>query len=169
MTVDHCKPAFKHDNRIANLRLANQSLQVHNQLKRKQSIDKYKGVQFKWPHYFAIIGHTRYGKYIRAEDAAQRANVEYAKLYDGQASLNVIDWNIVTTKDNRITPQMITREFIEQLEYVHDFENLLRVMKLDTGNGGPYKLSTFRGKDIPDLRKYIFHDVMMQYLVEYQN
>jgi hypothetical protein len=155
LTVDHYNPAFKHDNRIGNLRLASQSVQVHNQLKRKSSIDKYKGVQFKWPNYVAIIGHTRYGKYPRAEDAAQRANEEYAKMFEGQATLNVIDWNITTTKENRITPEMITREFIENLEYVHDFGNLLQVMKLDTGNGGPFQLKIFRGNHIPELRKYL--------------
>jgi len=155
LTIDHRISSNKFDNRLSNLRLADRSLQGHNQVKRSTSLDKYKGVQFRWPNYIAVIGHTRYGKYARAEDAARRVNEEYAKLYNGQATLNNIDWSVVTTKDNRITLDMITREFIENLIDVKDFDNLLRVLKLDAVNGGPFQTSKLRGCHIPELKRYL--------------
>ena len=154
-SIDHIKSNMKLDNRMSNLRPADPSLQIHNQLKKRSSLDKYRGIQFRWPKYVAIIGHTRYGKYDRAEDAAQRANEEYAKIYGENATLNVIDWSIVTTKETRITREMITRTFIQSLTNIKDFENLLKVMKLDTGNNGPIQLKTLRGKDIPNLKIYL--------------
>jgi|GEM_PF-1326327 len=154
-SIDHIKSDMKFDNRIFNLRPADQRLQIHNQLKKSSSLDKYRGIQFRWPNYRAIIGHTQYGKYARAEDAAQRANEEYSKIYGENATLNVIDWSIVTTKETRITREMITRTFIQSLTNIKDFENLLKVMKSDTGNNGLIQLKTLRDKDIPNLKIYL--------------
>lgn len=154
-SIDHVNSKCKLDMRLNNLRPADQRLQNHNKSKRYSVLDKYRSVEFIWPYFRVVIDHVFYGKFERAEDAAQKANDVYSEIYEDNANLNEIDWNIVTTKDNRITLNMINEEFINKLTRLADFDNLIRVMRLDHDSGGPITVSSIKKKNIPTIKQQI--------------
>lgn len=154
-SIDHIKSEQKLDNRICNLRLADRKLQSHNQAKKSSFLDKYRGVEFRGNDYLAVIGKETYGPYKSAEEAAKRANEEFTRIYGDDASLNIIDWSKTTTAENRITLDMINREFIEKLSLAKDFKNLIRVLGLNVRSGGTISVANFKGKHIPEFRKWL--------------
>jgi hypothetical protein len=162
MTVDHIN-GFKWDNRLCNLRLAEPRLQSHNRGKYGNTLDRFKGVSFTGHSYMVVIEDTVYGYYECEEDAARRANELYIGLYGGQARLNVVP-NTVTTKDNRLPREMITREYIENITYMKEMKHLIRILKLNEGNGGPYNFEKIKGCHLETIREQILSNEF-QYII----
>ncbi len=162
MSIDHIESSKKSDNRIQNLRLATQRIQCHNQSKLSGSIDKYRGVHFKWPYYVPFVDGKRYGNYDRAEDAAAKANEVFIEVYGAHASLNVIDWSVITTKENRIPLESLNREFIQGITLLNDLENVIRIMKLNTALKNPIATSSLRLKHMPAIKQRIIDEYFPQ-------
>lgn len=153
MTVDHIN-GFKWDNRLCNLRLAEPRLQNHNKAKFGNTLDRFKGVSFTGHSYMVVIEDTVYGYYECEEDAARHANVIYTEMYGDQARLNMVP-NTVTTKYNRLPLEMITREYVENITTVKEMKHLIRVLKLNEGNGGPYNFERIKGRQLETIREEI--------------
>jgi hypothetical protein len=151
MTVDHINSDAKLDNRLCNLRLADKRLQGHNRSKYVNSLDRFKGVSFTGHSFMIVIENRTYGCYETEEEAAYRANEIYFQLYGANAKLNVVP-NTRTTKENRLPLEMITRAYIENISLVKELKHLIRVLRLNVGNGGPYNLEQLKGADLEQIR-----------------
>ena len=136
MSVDHVISKNILDVRVQNLRLADRSLQNHNRDMSQNRIDKYKGIQFTTSGYEVKVNHKYYGTYQTAEEAAEKANDIYIKIYGNNATLNVIDNSKQTTKYNRIPDEYITKEYIMSLTKVIDVQNIVMTKDLNTKKGG---------------------------------
>jgi hypothetical protein len=154
MTVDHIVSTRKLDNRFCNLRLADKRLQGHNRTKYTNNLDRFKGVSFTGHSFMVVIEDKVYGYYETEEEAAHKANQVYFQLYGQNALLNVVP-NTRTTKDNRLPREMITRAYIESIGHVKELKHLIRVLKLNEGNGGPYNLEKTKGKQLLAIRDEI--------------
>lgn len=146
-TIDHINSSKPLDNRLINLRLATKSLQTHNQVKRKYSFDKYKGVNYMKGVYHIFIDHHSWGSFQSAEEAAFGANQIFWRQYGTDALLNNIDYNQRTTKENRIPNEIITAELILGLRYVKDLRNIIIKKKLNVGAKGPFRTADIRCKN----------------------
>jgi len=157
MTVDHIKSDNILDVRLKNLRLADRSLQNHNRDMSQNRIDKYKGIIFSTSGYTVIVNNCNYGTYKTAEEAAEKANEIYTKIYGNQATLNIIDYSKQTTKYNRIPEENITEEYIISLTKVCDVKNIITMKCLNTTN-----------KDRLNNNKIILKNVKLETLDEYK-
>ena len=155
-TIDHIN-GNRLDNQLKNLRLATRRLQGHNQKKREGSIDKYKGVVFRWPNYHAYIERKDYGAFERAEHAARRANEIFTQLYGKDARLNVIDWTEMTTCDNRISLDAITVEFVRELSNIQDIICVIKMLKLDVKQGGLLKITSIKSRNMDAVKVHIMN------------
>ena len=72
MSVDHIKSEAILDVRLQNLRIADRSLQAHNQDRSKNRIDEYKGIKPTISGYTVEINRKYYGLYQTAEKAAEK-------------------------------------------------------------------------------------------------
>ncbi|HSW76475.1 MAG TPA: HNH endonuclease [Candidatus Saccharimonadales bacterium] len=140
MTIDHIKSDNIFDIRLTNLRLADRSLQAHNKNKLTTCIDKYKGVTFNGSNYQVNINNIYYGSFETEEEAALKANEIYPKIYGENAKLNDINFSKQTTKENRISSDMITKEFILNITKVTDLKNIVIIKNLNVSNGGQITL-----------------------------
>ena len=138
-TVDHANSEFPLDCRLQNLRPATKGLQSHNQKKRKGRIDKYKGVNYMKGKFHTFVDHISHGSYESAEEAAEHANYLFKQKYGAQARLNVIDHTKKTTKENRIPDEMITLDFILELELIKDLRDIAVRKGLNKKAGGPLR------------------------------
>lgn len=154
MTIDHIN-GNRSDNRICNLRLADASLQGHNKEKIDSPIEKYRCVTFNGTKFMVMMLAKFIASYDTAEDAAKRANEEFVLLYGKNAKLNEIDWTKRTTKDNRITLDMINRPFVESLTTKVDIKNLIVVLHLDKQHGGNISLRKFKSKHIKPFKEWL--------------
>lgn len=155
MTIDHINND-RRDNRLDNLRLATRALQVHNQPKHDTSVDKYKGLHFKWPHYHVIIGGKSYGKFAWAEVAAEEANKVFASIYGKDARLNQIVRGEHTNCWNRIPRSVITCKYIRSLEKIQDVICVAKVIGMDVEEGGPYVVNLkMKSEDVKDFKRQI--------------
>jgi hypothetical protein len=136
MTVDHVISTNIFDVRLDNLRLADPSLQNHNKIITKKSLDIYRGVSFQGNVFKVNISHIHYGSFDTAEKAAEKANEIYTLKYGKNALLNKIDYTTITTKDSRIPDNIITKDFIMNLKSITDLKNLINKKTLDSVNGG---------------------------------
>ena len=72
LSVDHVISKDILDVRLQNLRLADHSLQAHNQDRSKNRIDEYKGIRFSVSGYEVKVNCKYYGTYDTAEEAAKK-------------------------------------------------------------------------------------------------
>jgi hypothetical protein len=157
MTVDHIKSHKILDVRLKNLRLANRSLQSHNKNKLKTLIDKYKGVVFTGNSFSTEINGKYYGRYETAEEAAEKANEVFINIYGLEAKLNNIDFTKRTTKDNRMTEEMITKDFILNITTVINLKNVITIKKLNVTNGGFISLSKVKLCNLEEYKSLIIN------------
>lgn len=147
-TVDHKKSKEPLNNRVVNLRPASKALQTHNQMKKKDSVEKYKGINYMKGLYHVFINHQSWGSYKTEEEAAEAANVMFTDIYGSDARLNVIDKTKKTTQYNRIPDEVITRKYILSLKYVKDVYNIIINKKLNAKAGGPFKVADIKGEHL---------------------
>ena len=88
------------DNRLCNLRVSNDSFNIHNKTKKKNASSKYYGVYFaKDRQKFVVeiakdkIKH-RAGVFVNEEDAARAADKLATELYGSYANLNFLNANL---------------------------------------------------------------------------
>lgn len=131
-TVDHINNN-KLDNRLANLRLATPRLQSHNREKKPDEFNRYRGVKVNSKTFTTFVDGKSYGNFKTAEEAAEKANEIYTKLYGKAARLNVIDWSTRTTWDNRIPLSSINRQLIKDLKTIKDALTVMATMGMKVG------------------------------------
>lgn len=144
MTIDHIKSNQLFDVRLQNLRLGDASLQNHNRILVRKGIDTYTGVQFRRGKFAVGIAGNHYGSYETAEEAAEKANEIYKLKYGENATLNDIDYTKTTTKHNRISDDILTREFVIQLSTIIDLRNIIMMKKLNKQNGGTVSVGNIK-------------------------
>lgn len=155
MTVDHVISSNIMDVRLQNLRLADHSLQNHNKNVSKNRIDKYRGISFKGSNYEVTINECYYGMYKTAEEAAEKANEIYTKIYGDDANLNIIDHSKKTNKFNRIPSENITKEYIINLTKVVDVKNIVTAKNLNYKAGGEIKLDKIKLDNLNEYKQII--------------
>lgn len=161
LSIDHINNN-RIDNRLENLRLANQSLQSHNRDIVKSPIDKHRGVTFSWPYFYVCVtGEPRKEAFETLEMAALTVNEIYKKLYGVNARLNQVDLRVRTTCWTRIPRDMITRSFVKSLTRLQDVICVVKVLKMDKEQGGRYDLRGFKKEHIEEAKKQI-----LRYLIE---
>lgn len=156
-SIDHIISSRKDDNRLKNLRLASQSLQKHNQDKilRDNVGDKYKGVYFGSSSYIVNISGIYYGSYETEEAGASKANEIFREIYGNDAYQNQIDFSKKTTKDNRISEEIITKEFIENIKFKKDLVNIISLKKLNVRGGGNIRIEEIKVKNLSIYKKMV--------------
>ena len=147
------------DVRLQNLRLANTSLQNHNRNLNKNKNDVYQGVTFRRNGYEVSIDKCYYGTYESAEAAAEKANELFQLKYGENAKLNNIDYTKKTTKYNRIPENIITKEYILNINSVIDLKNIITIKKLDFKNKGPISLSHIKHANMEKYKKIIINNL----------
>jgi hypothetical protein len=146
MSIDHCG-RNKLDNRASQLRLADGRLQSHNKEKYGNTLDRFRGVSFTGHSFMVIVEDDTYGCFKSEEEAARIANKIFLQLYGDNAFQNVVP-DTVTTKYNRLRPEMITREYVSNITCVKELKHLIRMLKLNEKYGGPYNFQRTKGKDL---------------------
>lgn len=159
MTVDHKNPSEKKDNRISNLRLADDSVQSHNQRKvSENNFDKYNGVTLVGKHFRAQVGNKYQGNFKTAEEAAVKAN-EFAKEVFGDCGFqNEIDFEKETTWKNRIPESLMTKKYVEEnINSLVDLKNIIQVKKFNIKEGGPINTSKliFNSSTFKEIKKRV--------------
>lgn len=152
--IDHCN-GNKLDARLDNLRPASKQLQGHNRRKYTPGFVKYKGVSFSGFSFEVRIGKEYHGSYKTEEKAAKKANKVFLSLYGNNALLNNIDKSQTTTKDNIVTPDMLTREFISAINKKNDMKHIVRLLGINDKKGGPFNLEKFKSSDVVLAKQYI--------------
>ena len=131
-TIDHINNNPL-DNRLENLRLADNSLQSHNQKKTDGAICPYKGVTINGNKFVVNPYGTRYS-FEYMEDAAKKFNELAIEKYGDDANLNVVDDN-KKTRVRDLLPDTITEEFIRSIEFVEMFKQVVKKMGWGGKNG----------------------------------
>jgi len=152
--IDHIN-GVKLDARLFNLRPVNDSLSMHNRKKYTEGFVKYKGVVFIKGKFEVRVGDDYYGSYNSEEEAALKANEIYIQKYGNDAMLNIVDTTKTTTKDNIITRDMITAEFVLGIKKKEDMLHVIRLLGLNSKKGGPFKLEKFKASDMDEAKRYI--------------
>lgn len=87
MTVDHINSKEKDDCTFENLRLANKSLQSHNQISEKTTIARFKGISIYRGNFVVTFRNKQYGTYYYEEDAVREYNKRAIEYYKENANL----------------------------------------------------------------------------------
>lgn len=166
MQIDHIDSMNPFDNRLSNLRAATLSLQNHNKTKRNNNmIDKYRGVNYMKGKYHTFVNHKSYKAYDRAEEAAHHANLLFIEEHGDDANLNKIDWSKWTTKENRITDEMLTPDFIDGLEFIKDIYDIIKRKKINIGSGGFIRMEDVIVENLERLKcmvlRHLFPDIKL--------
>ena len=157
MTVDHKNPNAKFDNRLSNLRLANKSLQSHNQNKHSDAdpLNKYKGVSFDGSRFRVTIkGHECSG-FKTEEEAALRANEIFTELYGIDAHLNVIDTTKTTKPNDKIQSDDITKAYVENIKTCFHLKAVINKKKLGCAQGGTIATTKIRKSNLEETKKKV--------------
>ena len=154
-SIDHIDSSRIFDNRICNLRIADASLQNHNKEKDKNSVDKYKGVNYAKGSFSVIINKKTHGCYKTAEEAAVKANEVYREIYGENVFQNKIDFTVKTTRHNRVNQGEITEEFIRDIKLVKNLRNVVMNSKLNFMSGGPIKVNEITIETLEDFKTQV--------------
>ena len=157
MTIDHIEPDFKFDNRIANLRPADASLQSHNRSKFSNCdpLNKYRGVYFNGISFFVEIGKFKYCGFKIEEEAAEKANQIYTMIYGTSARLNVIDKTKVTTADDKIKDEDITIEYIKNIKTCFGLRAVIMKKRLNFYSGGTIRMWEIKNDTFEAMKKEV--------------
>lgn len=162
MTVDHILSAETHNNKLINLRVADKGLQKHNQNKSSLSLDKYTGTNYMKGKFHTFVDHKSHGSYDFAEYAALHANIIFARRYGKDARLNIIDWSVRTTKDNRIPIDRITKSFVENIKLLKDLKNVIMILRLNPRNKGSLPAYNIKHCDIETAKERLIKIIFLQ-------
>ena len=146
-TVDHidCNPL---NNTLANFRLADASLQSHNQKNREKSITGYKGVSISGDKFVAQFMGIKY-RFEYAEDAARKYNELAKERYGNDAYQNEIPENVRRSISDFL-PTEINEEYVNSIQSITQFQLLAKAKKWG-GAKGYFNLTSLR---IENLEKY---------------
>ena len=111
------------DNRLDNLRVANPSLQSHNQKKVEGSICKYKGVTING-NKFVVNSYGQRSSFEYMEDAARKYNELAMGKYGENANLNEV--SDTQTKVQDLIPDNITEEYIKGIQFAELFRQVVK-------------------------------------------
>ena len=156
-TVDHKNPDAKFDNRLANLRLANNSLQSHNHNKHADAdpLNKYKGVILTGSSFRVDISNQSYSGFKTEEEAAIKANEVFTELYGADAHLNVIDTTKTTTVNDKIKEDDITKEYVEKIKTCFHLKAVINKKKLGIAQGGTIATTKIRKNNVEETKKEV--------------
>ena len=156
MTIDHKNPDATFDNRLSNLRLANNSLQSHNHNKRSDAdpFNKYKGVSFNGSSFLVHIGERAFSGFKTEEEAAMKANEIFTELYGDDAHLNVIDTTKATTTNDKIQDD-ITKEYVENIKTCLHLKAVINKKKLGIKQGGTIAISKIKKYNLEETKREV--------------
>ena len=128
------------DNRLENLRIANKSLQSHNQKKIEGSICIYKGVTING-NKFVVNSHGKRFSFEYMEDAARKYNEIATERYGSNANLNDVLNTQTIVQD--LIPNNITEEYIKSIKFAELFKQVIK-KKGWGGRGGYFSTKKIR-------------------------
>jgi hypothetical protein len=123
MSVDHVNSKDKKDTRLANLRLANRSLQTHNTIREKKSCSRYKGISIVEGKFSLKFCAKYIGSYYYEEDAVLEYNRLSKEKYGENATLiEIPEIKTETTVADYFSDLSI--EFLESLDTVGEIRQV---------------------------------------------
>ena len=140
MTVDHVNSEDPTDNRLANLRLANKSLQAHNTIREKKSCLRYKGISIGKGKFSLKYKNKYIDAYHYEEDAIREYNKLAKEEYGDDATLIEVGDTRTTLADYFSD---LSLEFLESLNTVQELVQVF-IMKPTWGKYAAIKMENFK-------------------------